>query len=135
MTSITAKIIAPCGMNCALCYAHQRDKNTCMGCNSDDKNIPNSCKNCSIKLCEKKQKYCFSCDSFPCKRLKQLDKRYTTKYHMSMIENLEKIRDIGIREFFRYEKKRWTCSCGSVVCVHKHICQNCGKKIKGFIKK
>ena len=46
-----------------------------------------------IKL-EKKFRYCYECDGFPCARVKRLDKRYRTKYEMSMIENLEYIRDI-----------------------------------------
>jgi hypothetical protein len=46
-----------------------------------------------IKL-EKKFRYCYECDEFPCARVKRLDKRYRTKYEMGMIENLEYIRDI-----------------------------------------
>ncbi len=52
-----------------------------------------------------KAKYCFCCDSFPCVRLNHLDKRYRTKYGMSMIDNLENIRKFGIRHFIRNEKE------------------------------
>ncbi|MFA5801027.1 MAG: hypothetical protein WC911_00980 [Thermoleophilia bacterium] len=42
-----------------------------------------------------------------------LDKRYRTKYGMSMIENLEIIRQVGVRDIFRREKQRWACpKCG-----------------------
>ena len=64
-------------------------------------------------------KYCFECDTFPCARLKQLDKRYRTKYEMSMIENLEYIRDHGIRKFVKHEEKRWTKG-DKIYCVHHH---------------
>jgi hypothetical protein len=74
-------------------------------------------------------KYCFGCDNFPCVRLKHLDKRYRTKYGMSMIGNLENIREFGIRQFTRNEKGRWTCpQCGEMICVHKPQCISCGYK-------
>jgi len=72
-------------------------------------------------------RYCFSCDGFPCERLRHLDRRYRTKYRMSMIDNLRHIEKHGVREFIRNEKKRWACSaCGRLVCVHKPECPSCG---------
>jgi len=35
-----AELIAPCGMNCALCMAYQRQKNHFNGCNLDNNNKP-----------------------------------------------------------------------------------------------
>ena len=85
MPEMNAELIAPCGMNCCLCYAHVRTRNQRLGCRSSNKN-------CKIVKCEKRiQKgslTCAHCDE-PCRRLRDLDKRYKTKYHMSMIENLE----------------------------------------------
>lgn len=129
-TAISAKLIAPCGMNCRLCSAYTRDKKPCPGCRGDDSLKSKSCVVCRIKNCEKmvdaKVKYCFGCDSFPCVRLNHLDKRYRTKYGMSMIGNLESIRDLGIRHFIRAEKERWRCpKCGEIFCVHKPQCLYC----------
>jgi len=46
---------------------------------------------------------------------------------MSMIENLEYIRDNGINKFFEREQEKWRCSaCGGVICCHNGICFNCG---------
>ncbi len=46
-----------------------------------------------------------------------------------MIENLEAIRQHGIRKFIKSEKERWTCSkCGGVICVHRGFCWTCGEK-------
>lgn len=123
--------IAPCGMNCRLCYAFTRDKNRCPGCFGPDDEKQVSCIHCSIKTCpelaKSGKKYCGSCAKFPCRRLKQLDKRYRTKYGMSMIENLEAIKDKGVREFVRSEKKRWACpSCKTILCVHREDCVVCG---------
>ena len=131
---IKAELIAPCGMNCAICMAFLlRKKNKCPGCNGNNKNKPINCARCRIKNCANLQKnhskFCFECEKFPCSRMKQLDKRYRTKYGMSMIENLENIKKMGIREFIKNEKIRWTCSeCGGIICVHRGFCSHCGKK-------
>jgi hypothetical protein len=73
-------------------------------------------------------KYC-DCDRFPCLRLKQLDKRYRTKYGMSMLDNLAAIKKEGIRKFIKAQKKKYTCNkCGAAICVHRGICLRCDKK-------
>jgi len=36
---------------------------------------------------------------------------------MSMIKNLENIKNKGIKEFIKEEKKKWTKS-GKIICVH-----------------
>ena len=55
-----------------------------------------------------------------------IDKRYRTKYNMSMIKNLEFIRDNGLEKFVNKEKKRWVCkNCGGTICVHRGFCLNC----------
>jgi hypothetical protein len=130
---ITSALIAPCGMNCRLCYAYIREKNACPGCRDDDSLKPITRVRCKIKICDEltkgKVKYCSGCDSFPCKNLDRLDKRYRTKYSMSMIGNLKNIKQLGIQNFIRQEKERWACSkCGETVCVHKECCVFCGNK-------
>ncbi len=112
-------------MNCAICLGYLREKNKCPGCH----NIDTLRIRCRILKCtERKGKYCFSCDKFPCARLKQLDKRYRTKYKMSMIENLQNIKNFGIRKFVRNEKEKWICTdCGGIICIHRGYCFNYGK--------
>ena len=126
------ELIAPCGMNCGICMAYLREKNKCPGCRTIDINQPVTRAKCRIKNCatfqNEKAKYCFECNEFPCDRLKHLDKRYRTRYGMSMIENLGNIKELGIRRFVRNEKVRWACSaCGGTICVHKGHCYICGK--------
>lgn len=118
--------IAPCGMNCRLCIAYVRAKNRCDGCLTPESKCN---RNCTLRYCTKREgKYCdHNCVSFPCQRLKSLDKRYRTKYDMSMIENLMHIESRGIRQFVRNENERWACrSCGELVSVHRPKCLNCG---------
>ena len=126
-------LIAPCGMNCGICMAYLREKNKCPGCRGADTNKAVTVVRCKIINCEvfqkRKVKFCFGCDNFPCNNLKHLDKRYRTKYNMSMIENLGNIKKNGIRKFVRNEKMRWSCSeCGGTICVHKGYCYSCGEK-------
>jgi len=128
-----SKLIAPCGMNCGVCIAYLRDKRKCPGCHGEDTNKPPTRTRCIIKNCEtiksSQSGFCFDCVQYPCKRLQQLDKRYRTKYSMSMIENLEHIRDIGLNAFIETEKHRWLCrKCGGVICVHRGYCLNCGER-------
>jgi hypothetical protein len=130
---ISQTLIAPCGMNCHLCRAYTRDKKACPGCRGDDSLKSISCVACKIKNCKKIAKdgvkYCFSCESFPCDRLNHLDKRYRTKYGMSMTDNLVHIKNFGIRHFVRNEKEKWTCpKCSQLLCVHKPQCLFCGHK-------
>lgn len=113
---IKASLIAPCGMNCALCIAYIREKNQCPGCRTSGKDFHAKC---IIKNCKMGLRFCSSrCKLYPCKRLKSLDKRYRTRYGMSMIENLENIKKNGTRKFIKQEKKKWM-KTGKVFCVHR----------------
>ena len=125
-------LIAPCGMNCAICMNYLRERNKCPGCRGPDKNKPVTRVKCKIKKCEffsnSDNNFCFECENYPCENLKHLDNRYKTKYNMSMIENLEYIKNSGINNFIKNEKIRWTCNeCGGTICVHKGYCYSCGK--------
>jgi hypothetical protein len=139
-------LIAPCGMNCALCSSYLAMKNDlkrtgimksyCAGCRPRGKNCAFMKKSCEL-LGKGLVKYCYECGEFPCRRLKGLDKRYSTKYHMSMIENLEYIRDKGIDKFLDKEREKWKCQeCGGTICCHNGLCYQCElEKLKEKKKK
>ncbi len=125
-------LIAQCGMNCGICAAYLRTKNKCFGCKISDVGKTEARLRCKILNCgvsgADKVEFCFQCDAFPCDKIKHLDKRYRTKYAMSMIENLLDIKELGIRKFLANEHKRWLCPrCGGTICVHKGYCLTCGK--------
>jgi len=129
---ITAEMIAPCGMNCALCIGFLRERRPCAGCNGDDTHKPKHCVECAIRHCEEMGQdaggFCTSCSTLPCARLKRLDKRYVAKYGMSMLENLKAIERLGLERFVEQERDRWTCpGCGSLICVHQEECMVCGR--------
>jgi hypothetical protein len=128
-----SSLLAPCGINCGVCIAYLRPKNKCQGCRTEFNDKCKTRVQCKIKLCDKRSKkskrFCFECDTFPCNRLYHMDKRYRTRYHISVIENLENMKKDGIRMFIKNEKIRWRCpSCGHVLCVHKEVCLVCGTK-------
>jgi hypothetical protein len=130
---IRSELIAPCGMNCAVCMGRLlREDNKCPGCRAKEGNKPRNCARCVIVNCEtlrlSDSKFCSEkCVEYPCKRLMDLDKRYREKYDMSMLENLHTIQEIGIRAFIKHERTRWSCnSCGGVICVHRGYCIVCG---------
>lgn len=125
-------LIAPCGMNCGICLAYLRPKNKCTGCRIELTSKPKTRTLCKIKNCsyfsKGSSKFCYGCTDYPCKRLEQLDKRYRTKYHMSMIENLDNIKMLGLDKFVQNERTRWRCpQCGGAICVHKGFCLTCNK--------
>ncbi len=128
------KLIAPCGMNCGLCVSYlamKTDLNRkgfsrkyCPGCRPRAKN----CTFMGCKLLAKgKVQFCYECGDFPCARLKLLHKRYRTKYHMSMLENLAFLRQFGINEFWQKQDTSWRCeTCGGTICCHNGLCLECG---------
>lgn len=119
-------LVARCGMVCGLCIGHLRAKNRCPRCNGDDADKPRHCVACRIKHCEERaaeEGFCFGCATYPCARLRQLDRRYRSKYGMSLIENLETVRTLGLEAFVVRERERWRCpACGGVICVRREDC-------------
>ncbi|MHC1774922.1 MAG: DUF3795 domain-containing protein [Lentimicrobium sp.] len=128
--------VAPCGVICDICLGFQRDKNTCAGCNNSG-NKPYHCTVCSIKACDEKKGndklLCYDCISFPCRRIKDLNKRYTLKYGESPVQNLNKIKENGLTQFIDTENEKWKCGkCGQLLCVHSEVCLICGNINKYF---
>ena len=125
------ELIAPCGMNCGSCLGYMRYKNQCPGCRNMDDSKPGYCKQCSIINCDllskTESKFCYECPKYPCPRLKRLNKRYSTRYNTSFFDNLTMIKEQGIDSFLAFETKKRTCpQCGSILCVHRPGCFECG---------
>lgn len=129
------ELIAPCGMNCAVCSGYLALKYDikakgirmpyCKGCRPRDKKCAFLKKRCDLLLNDQVE-YCYECRDFPCENLKHLDKRYRTLFHMSFFDNLNFIKEQGIEEFLEKQKEEWKCSdCGGVICCHNGICFSC----------
>ncbi len=138
-------LVAPCGMNCNICAAHQalvhdlKSKGIrvpyCAGCRPRQKSCAFLKKRCDL-IGKDKVRYCYECSSFPCRQLATIDSRYRKRYRMSEIENLIHIRDKGIESFLSSEEKRWACTrCGGVVSCHNGMCFGCDLETLGRKKR
>lgn len=129
--ALHAGLMAPCGMNCGLCRCYLREKDRCLGCRTEDASRSTYQAACPMRTCEARAEgsadFCFSCDRFPCPRLRRFDRRYRTRYGMSPLDNLTAIREAGMEVFLASERARWACpGCGGIVCVHTISCIYCG---------
>ncbi len=126
-----SEMIAPCGMNCELCIAYLGKKNDikkqgfnrkyCDGCRPRGEHCLHMADKCDL-VGKGLIYFCYECDDYPCKRLKALDKRYRTKYHMSMIDNLNYIKEHGMDKFLESQSKQWAClKCGENICCQLRI--------------
>ena len=136
------ELVAPCGMNCNVCGAYLGAKHDvrrlgvrmryCEGCRARKTPCAFLKKKCDLLL-KNKVEYCHECQDFPCDPLSAIDKRYKANFRMSEIENLNRIRDEGIKAFLESEEAKWKCpECGGVISCHNGICFDCGLgKLKG----
>lgn len=132
-------MFAPCGVNCTFCYKHiavGKSIKKCQGCLNGDLNKPKHCRECKIKNCanEKGHLYCFLCNEFPCKLIKNLEKSYVKRYKVSLVENALNAKKFGVLEFLQRDSLNWVCAgCGGAISMHDRVCSECGRKIMTFI--
>ena len=122
-------MFAPCGINCAVCYKHVGTKKPCQGCLKDDLGKPERCRNCKIKNCAQSKglNHCFACSNFPCKLIQNIEKSYTKRYAISLIENSGIAKEKGIAAFLENDRQKWTCqNCGGAFSLHDGVCSTCG---------
>jgi hypothetical protein len=135
MELIDKQLIAPCGMNCAICSGYLAYKNNlqkirgkCKGCRPRNKQCAFLKKRCedNLKLLKGEIDFCYECHCFPCRGLERLDNSYKQKYGMSMIENLIEIKNKGIQKFIKNQYKKYKCpTCDGLISVHCKKCFSC----------
>jgi hypothetical protein len=134
--AIEQELIAVCGLNCLACSAYLNNKTPCPGCSApNEKHKRKSCVNCSKKKCahEMGLQWCFECDSFPCSKIKSINKRYTTKYNINLIENGQKAKE-SMNAFLTEQKEKLACNiCGGVINQHKKECSECGTQFSNIV--
>ncbi len=131
----TPELIAPCGMNCAICKAYLAYKHNvprqrgkvfhCTGCRPRSKNcfIKRKC----AKLTDNQIQFCYECEELPCESVDRVDRRYRQRYGLSLVENLKMIKANGMDSFLKSQAEKYSCpTCGAVVCVHDGKCYSCG---------
>ena len=136
MTIVRAQreeLIAPCGMNCAVCsrylaHVNNLKRSQCIGCRPRGKKCAYLFRECGEPRdsAGRKARFCFACREYPCERIDHMDKRYRAHYGMSVKENLELIRDKGVRSFLRAQAKKYRCStCSGMISTHNGKCFRC----------
>jgi len=129
------ELVAPCGINCAICGRYLAMKYDvkrkgimipyCEGCRPRGRACATLKKRCSLILNNEIQ-FCFECDTFPCKDLKRLDQAYQKFFHMSLVENLKRIKKDGMANFLKSQRKGSKCpKCGGIISVHNGKCFRC----------
>lgn len=129
------ELIAPCGMNCAICsnylaYVNNLNKSQCSGCRPGNKKCTYLFEKCTgvnhpIKG-NANAKFCFECNQYPCTEINRMDRRYRESYGMSVKDNLENIKENGVSEFAKEQYRKHQCNkCGGFVSIHNKKCFKC----------
>ncbi len=132
-------LAAPCGMYCGTCRAYLLltknllekwgYKQGCLGCRIRNKNCVFIKSYCSL-LKNQEIDFCFECDKFPCTNRGKIDRMYKNKYNIDLIGNLQRLKELGLKEWLKEQENKWKCSrCGGTICVHDQMCVDCGSKI------
>lgn len=101
----------------------------CDGCLSGGQ-IALHCQRCAMKLCvadKQNVTRCSDCKELPCYRIMNMIN--TGLLHRAeYLPNLEKIREMGVREWVKYEEERWRCPrCGMPMSWYDAECAGCGE--------
>lgn len=128
-------LIAPCGMNCAVCsrylsYLNNLKRSQCSGCRPGNKKCSYLFERCSGINSDLKSnagaQFCTECKLYPCSQINRMDKRYKNSYGMSVKENLERIREIGLELFTEEQDEKYRClRCDGLISVHNRKCFKC----------
>lgn len=140
MKPISEELIAPCGINCAICsrylaYKNNLRRSQCLGCRPGNKNCSYLFGKCPEinNVSTNERVFCYECKHYPCKHLNRVDARYRKNYIVSIKENLEHIKQLGIRQFIEEEYAKHRCPrCGGLFSIHNRKCFTCDKVSKLF---
>ncbi len=129
---IEREYLAPCGINCMLCYRHlDKKRKPCPGCFSKEAVATEYCRKCKMRSCtaEKGIRYCFECAEFPCARMKAFARRYRTGYGVTLIEDDRLAAECGTELLLRQHLAKYTCTeCGGLINMHDGVCSECKKE-------
>ncbi len=131
-------LAGPCGFYCGTCRHYlarakgmlkeKKLKHGCKGCRIQDKRCSWVKRNCTL-LKKKQVEFCFECKNFPCDDLKKLHERHVQDDDVSLLDNLHRIKEIGVTQWLKEQEDKWRCAlCGGVICVMDRECYDCGCK-------
>lgn len=128
--TIDVTMLAPCGLNCMLCYRHL-GKKPCPGCRARLSEPDEYQRKCIMRSCVAQRGLfsCAECSDRPCKRVKVFGKRYREGYGVDLAADAAKVRAVGAEAFLREQIAVYTCDvCGHLINMHDGVCSGCGKQ-------
>ncbi|MCP4675019.1 MAG: DUF3795 domain-containing protein [Deltaproteobacteria bacterium] len=139
---ISEDLIAPCGMNCAICsrylsHVNNTKPSRCIGCRPRNEQCTYLFSKCTgiNDTVTGNAAFCFECDQYPCKQINRMDDRYRNNYQMSVKDNLEQIAKMGVSKFIIEQYRKYRCSeCGGLISIHNRKCFKC-EKITRLVEK
>jgi hypothetical protein len=140
---ISEELIAPCGMNCAVCsrylaYVNHLRKSHCIGCrprNQACKYLFAKCNGINHDMPTGDANFCFECEQYPCEQINRIDKRYRNNYATSVKANLDYIQKMGIDKFIDEQYQQQRCpECGGLISVHNQMCFKCDTVTRLVVK-
>ena len=103
----------------------------CDGCLSGGK-LAAHCQRCNIRLCalsKQDNSRCSDCGELPCYRITNLINMGNYLHRKEYLPNLEKMREMGVQKWVKYEEERWRCpQCGLPMSWYDAKCIGCGAK-------
>ena len=128
--TIDIHMLAPCGLNCMLCYRHL-GKNPCPGCRARLSEPDTYQRKCVMRACVLERGYfsCADCAERPCKRVKVFGKRYREGYGVDLAANAARLHKIGAEALLTGQIAAHTCpACGHLIDLHFGRCSGCARQ-------
>jgi hypothetical protein len=148
-------LVAPCGLYCGACPMYLASQNKddqrmkallqqfsggnmqfkkedllCDGCIANGR-VASFCRKCAIRACAESKpnvKRCSDCSDFPCSRITYFNNDGMV-HHAEVLANLKRLREMGIKEWTKYEEDRWHCpQCHASISWYDQACPKCGAK-------
>ena len=133
---------AYCGLYCGACCSmitHEKEQKVesalemrtkpdelpCQGCDADYQS------RCAFVICNREHgsSSCAFCPEFPCARLLKF-KDEEWEHHRSVLDNLHRIKEIGIEAWVEEQQRLWQCpDCKARTQWYQGRCDKCGKEL------
>jgi hypothetical protein len=100
----------------------------CDGCIGNGR-VASFCRSCPIRSCpvdKQNVARCSDCPDFPCSRISNFNNDGML-HHAEVLQNLRRIREMGIQKWAKYEEERWRCpQCRMPMSWYDSKCSKCG---------
>jgi len=133
------RYVTCCGLYCGACvsiflqekaegnaslekFSWEYEEELCPGCAAGENN------HCEITACciEHNVQICAFCPEFPCSVIRDFS-RDEWPHHKEVLENLQRIKEVGIDQWLSEQKDKWSCpACQARNHWYQNKCYNCG---------